>query len=149
MSLSADTREIIFDKMSFSKDITMAANSAVASLMPEKSKKIYEHQYLEFMKWCAIKNVSEYSEVVLLAYFYEISDKFKSSTLWSVYSMLKSTLAIRNNIDISKFFKLTAFLKNKSKGYRAKKSSIFTRNQLEQFFREASDELYLFEKVNF
>ncbi|KAJ8912574.1 hypothetical protein NQ315_006646 [Exocentrus adspersus] len=37
--------------------------------------------------------------------------KMKSSTLWSVYSMLRATLNIYNKVDIGTYLKLRAFLK--------------------------------------
>ncbi|KAJ8968957.1 hypothetical protein NQ317_000573 [Molorchus minor] len=46
---------------------------------------------------------------------------YKSSTLWAQYSMVKSCLIIYDNIDISKFPKLIAFLKRTGDGYQAKK----------------------------
>ncbi|KAJ8965930.1 hypothetical protein NQ317_008866 [Molorchus minor] len=42
------------------------------------------------------------------------------------YSMVKSCLIIYDNIDISKFPKLIAFLKRTGDGYQAKKSKILT-----------------------
>ncbi|KAJ8984114.1 hypothetical protein NQ317_017323 [Molorchus minor] len=77
--------------------------------------------YNRFKKWCAEKNVQVYSENVLLAYFSENAKNNKSSTLWAQYSMVKSCLIIYDNIDISKFPKLIAFLKRTGDGYQAKK----------------------------
>lgn len=71
----------------------------------------------------------------------------KSSTLWSIYSMLKATISLKENIDISKYSNLTAYLKRKSVGYRAKKSKVFKRSEINQFISEAPDEIYLMMKV--
>ncbi|KAJ8966301.1 hypothetical protein NQ317_006412 [Molorchus minor] len=81
----------------------------------------YSLQSNRFKKWCAEKNVQVYSENVLLAYFSENAKNYKSSTLWAQYSMVKSCLIIYDNIDISKFPKLIAFLKRTGDGYQAKK----------------------------
>ncbi|KAJ8972083.1 hypothetical protein NQ317_019639, partial [Molorchus minor] len=81
--------------------------------------------YNRFKKWCAEKNVQVYSENVLLAYFSENAKNYKSSTLWAQYSMVKSCLIIYDNIDISKFPKLIAFLKRTGDGYQAKISKIW------------------------
>ena len=72
----------------------------------------------------------------------------KSSTMWSHYSMIRALMNIRLNIDISKYLKLSAFWKKKKgKGYRPKKSSVFTRDQVNKFLAEAPDRQYLATKV--
>jgi hypothetical protein len=63
----------------------------------------------------------------------------KSSTSWSRYSMLKASLVVNNNVDISKYCKLVAFLKRQSVGYKAKKSKIFSREQIFKFLSTAHD----------
>ncbi|KAJ8974228.1 hypothetical protein NQ317_003916 [Molorchus minor] len=102
-----------------SEEIVEAANIAISNLLPTKSRSLYDIAYNRFKKWCAEKNVQVYSENVLLAYFSENAKNYKSSTLWAQYSMVKSCLIIYDNIDISKFPKLIAFLKRN--GYQAKK----------------------------
>ncbi|KAJ8976500.1 hypothetical protein NQ317_018444 [Molorchus minor] len=94
-----------------SEEIVEAANIAISNLLPTKSRSLYDIAYNRFKKWCAEKNVEVYSENVLLAYFSENAKNYKSSTLWAQYSMVKSCLIIYDNIDISKFPKLIAFLK--------------------------------------
>ncbi|KAJ8969342.1 hypothetical protein NQ317_007796 [Molorchus minor] len=105
-----------------SEEIVEAANIAISNLLPTKSRSLYDIAYNRFKKWCAEKNVQVYSENVLLAYFSENVKNYKSSTLWVQYSMVKSCLIIYDNIDISKFPKLIAFLKRTGDGYQAKKS---------------------------
>ncbi|KAJ8975489.1 hypothetical protein NQ317_012211 [Molorchus minor] len=104
-----------------SEEIVEAANIAISNLLPTKSRSLYDIAYNRFKKWCAEKNVQVYSENVLLAYFSENAKNYKSSTLWAQYSMVKC-LIIYDNIDISKFPKLIAFLKRTGDGYQAKKS---------------------------
>ncbi|KAJ8910142.1 hypothetical protein NQ315_016111, partial [Exocentrus adspersus] len=70
------------------------------SLLPEKSKKLYEKQYDLFVKWCKTKKIYKYLENVLLAYFSEKAKTLKLSSLWSIYSMIKSTLSTKNDIDL-------------------------------------------------
>ncbi|KAK5646365.1 hypothetical protein RI129_004829 [Pyrocoelia pectoralis] len=84
---------------------------------------------------------------VLVAYFEEKSKYLKSSTLWSVYSMLKSTLNIKENINIEKYTKLIALLKRKHDGYLPKKSKILEMTELEKFINEAPNEDYLMIKT--
>lgn len=47
----------------------------------------------------------------MIAYFFDISTKLKVSTLCSNYSMLRATLSTREDVDMSKYSKLRAFLK--------------------------------------
>lgn len=61
--------------------------------------------------------------------------------------MLKSTIIVYRDIDISKFPKVIAFLKRRSEGYIPKKSSIFTREEIQRFFATAPDESFLLHKV--
>ncbi|KAJ8979849.1 hypothetical protein NQ317_007614, partial [Molorchus minor] len=98
-----------------SEEIVEAANIAISNLLPTKSRSLYDIAYNRFKKWCAEKNVQVYSENVLLAYFSENAKNYKSSTLWAQYSMVKSCFIIYDNIDISKFPKLIAFLKRTGK----------------------------------
>ncbi|KAL0851950.1 hypothetical protein ABMA28_000232 [Loxostege sticticalis] len=83
----------------------------------------------------------------MLAYFSELSAKLKPSTLWSRFSMIKSMLKIRNNVDISEYPKLNAFLKRQSDGFTSKKSKILTSDEVEKFLNEAPDDRYLATKV--
>lgn len=71
----------------------------------------------------------------------------KPSTLWSQYSMLRSTLDIKKGIDMSKYSKLRAFLKRQNEGYLPKKSRVFTKEQVDNFLNNAPDNLYLMQKV--
>jgi hypothetical protein len=58
-------------------------------------------------------------KTIVLVYFQEKSQNYKSSTLWSLYSMLKTTVNLRDNVDISKFPKLISLLK-RNVGYPPK-----------------------------
>jgi hypothetical protein len=115
-------------------EIIEAASSAVLNLLPNKSRKLYDAAYNRFREWCVEKKARIYTENVLLAYFSEKSKDYKSSTLWAQYSMIRSSLIVNTNIDISKYPKLMAFLKRNSDGYQAKKSKVLTRDQMEIFF---------------
>lgn len=61
--------------------------------------------------------------------------------------MLKCTLNLNDNIDISKYMKLTSFLKQNNVGYQPKKAKVLTREQVDKFMIDASDEKYLMIKV--
>ena len=125
------------------------ASSAIANLLPNKSSVIYEKAYQNFLQWAQKHHVENYSENVFVAYFSEKSKICKSSTLWSNYSMLKSTFIIKHKIDISKYLRLITFIKHKNAGYQPKKSNIFTREEITKFLTEAPDDCYLMWKVIF
>lgn len=129
-------------------DILCSAQKATENLLPEKSAYIYQQKYNAFIEWCRKNKVTKYSENVILAYFSDELKNCKASTLWSIYSMLKSTLKYKNNVDISKFNKLIAFLKQKNKGYKPKKSKIFEREDLINFLLKAPDSKFLMIKVS-
>lgn len=127
-------------------EVAEIAKQASLNLLPEKSREKYEQEFRLFMEWCQNKKVNSITENVVLAYFSEKSKVLKSSTLWSKYSMLRATLAVKRNVEI-KYPKLIAFLKRQSAGYRAKKSQTLTRDDINKFLLEAPDETYLMMKV--
>ena len=116
--------------------------------LSEKSMKTYEVTYDVFMAWKKKKNKEGLSENVLMAYFTEIAQQLSPSTLWSRYSMLKNTLQANNNVDISTYTELNAFLKKKSIGFTSKKSKTLTADEISKFLNDAPDEQYLATKVN-
>lgn len=101
-------------------EVECAYNSACSLIVPAKSRSRYEGCYNNFIKWLESKN-REINEKTMLAYFVQRQAILKSpGSLWSEYSMLRSMVNVQNNINISKFTKLIAFLKSKSSGYRKK-----------------------------
>lgn len=129
-------------------DVVALAQHTAENLLPTKSKEKYTLTYNNFNLWRKERNVTSYSENVLLAYFSEISKSLKPSTLWARYSMLKSTLNLNNNIDISKYIKLTSYLKRQSDGFHSKKSKVLSSEEIEKFINEAPNDKYLDTKVN-
>lgn len=127
----------------------VSAEGITREQVPTRSSCVYEASFRRFTTWCSEKEVSEYSEDVLLTYFLNMAKSMRSSSLWSHYSMIKSLLKIRHNVDISKYLKLRTFLKNQSVGYSPEKTKVFTKEEFDKFFIEAPDEKYLAIKVNF
>lgn len=128
-------------------DIIECAKEVSLTLLPPKSREIYESVYERFLEWCKEKAVHTYSEDVLMVYFSNLAKKMKPSTLWSQYSMLRSTLDLKKGVNISKYSKLRAFLKRQNEGYRPKKARVFTKEQVDGFLNTAPDNLYLLMKV--
>lgn len=129
-------------------DILETATNATLGLLPTTSQKKYEIAYEKFIKWRHEHKVKSFSENVLLAYFTEISKTLKASTLWSQYSMIRSTLSIKHNVDISNYAKLRALLKRRSENYVPKKSKTLSNEELQAFLTSAPDGKYLLAKVN-
>lgn len=92
---------------------TEGCEKIALNLLPPKFRETYECAYQRFIDWCKEKNIELYSEDVLMVYLSNLANKMKSSPFWSQYSMLWSTLDIKNEIDISKYSKLREFLKTK------------------------------------
>lgn len=130
------------------EELREIAKDVALNLLPDKSKRLYTVAYNGFKKWRSEKKSNSFDEIVLLAYFSHLSLKYAPPSLWATFSMLKSTISAYNDIDIGKYKKLIAFLKKKMKGYRSKKSEVFTTDQVNKFLNEASDNEYLLEKVN-
>lgn len=128
--------------------ITDEANCVIENLLPEISKERYINTYNDFMKWREDKNIKSFSESVFLTYFNRLCSKLQPSTVWSRYSMLKSTLNVKHNVDLKNFHNLTAFLKRQSQGFKSKKSKVFTSHEVEIFLNDAPDEIYLAVKVS-
>lgn len=93
------------------------------------------------------KQVNTVSDDILLVYLAEKAKSMKASTLWSRFSMIKSCLAVKENVDVSRLPKTTAYLKRQSVGYTPKKSKVLTADQVAKFILEAPDEKWLLTKV--
>lgn len=127
-------------------DIEEAAGNALLSVIPKKSKAVYDLAYEKFVTWCDEKKIKHVNEKVLLAYF-EGKKDLKVSTLWTLYSMLRSELNLKRNIDIKKYTNLVAYIKRQADGYSAKKSKVFIKKDFAKFLLEADDKEYLMAKV--
>lgn len=131
-------------------DITEGDSSHITSInsLPLVSGKKYESAYNVFMEWRAKKGVITFTENDLMQYFEELSLKYKSSSLWATYSMLKTTLNMHHNVVMDNFTKLRLFLKRKSIGQQTKKAKTFTPDEINRFIEEAPDVKYLATKVS-
>ena len=136
-----------FDFATTPPEMRKAAKIVEEHLLPTKSRPRYDKAYNCFKEWCTGNKVQNpVSESALLAYFSENAKTKKISTLWSQYSMLRTTLSIREKVDISKHAKLLAFLKKQNKGYKPKKSNTLSMENIESFLEQAPLE-FLVQKV--
>lgn len=132
-----------------SEEIREAAQNVVDNLLPEKSALLYKKGYEQFLKWQKQQNTKSISEDTILVYFHQLSAELKPSSLWSRYSMLKTTVRNFHNVDITKYKRLTAYLTKNSKGYQPLKSKTLEPQHVERFLSEAPDDQYLSVKVSF
>lgn len=135
-----DPEEII------SRDFEAEKKLIVSNLLPNKSRASYELAYARFLKWKDENSAKTVNEDVLIVYFEELSKKWKPTTLWSHWSKLRTTLNLRHNVNINHFQHLKSFMKNNSKGYKAKKSLVLTWSQAKEFLK-SDDNIYLALKV--
>lgn len=132
-------------------EIRALAQTAVENLLPPKSRDRYETCYKNFNRWKEENSISmnSLSENVLLAYFQYLSESLQPSSLWTRYSMLKSTINVNDNINISTYSKLIAFIKRQSDGFKSKKSKTLSSGNIQKFLNEAPDDDFLAIKVSY
>ena len=128
------------------QNILETARLVSLNLLPSKSRERYEKEYEVFKQWLKENHVKRITEDAVLVYFSKKAETLKASTLWSKYSMLRSCVNIKENVDI-KFPKVIAFLKRQASGFRSKKACTFTREDVNKFISQATDQYYLHMKV--
>lgn len=128
-------------------EVRTQAEKAEKKLIPQKSRDKYEYAYKAFNNWKKQKNTSLTSQNILMAYFDELAAKYKPSTLWSQYSMLKTTIQHNEKINIGTYNPLISFLKSHGKGFRSKKSNVLTSKEIETFLKDAPNNTHLATKV--
>lgn len=117
--------------------------------LPKKSCDRYLLNYNNYKTWLEknSNSLSDSDEHNLVVYFQKLKDKLSPPTLWSVWSMLRKTLNVKDNINITNFLNLKALIKNNMKGYVPRKAYTFRWNQIMTFMESASDQIYLAYKV--
>uniref|UniRef100_A0A2S2QH90 Uncharacterized protein n=1 Tax=Sipha flava TaxID=143950 RepID=A0A2S2QH90_9HEMI len=94
--------------------MVITANAVSLNLLPEKSKERYIMAYEKLLKLRKINKTKLFSENVFLTNFNKLSTEIKPSTLWSIYSMLKSMKNMKHNINVGTYsFKTTSSLENR------------------------------------
>ena len=121
--------------------------SSLPQALPSLSQAKYNVAYDNFQKWNMTKGTTPISESVLMKYFTEMAESSKPTTLWGIYSMLKATFRINDNIDITSWLKLRDFIKKQNSGYKPATAKLLTRTEIDKFINEAPDEKWLDLKV--
>lgn len=130
--------------------LELMENAKLASMdmLPQKSKEHYCKIYKNFKDWQNSHGVKKITSNLILAYLHELEKKnMKPTSLWAYHSIIKATLRLYENVDISEFYQVKAFLKKKSSGYRCVKAEVFTEEQIRKFINEAADGQWLDVKV--
>lgn len=94
-----DSSEIESEEDETTRNIVAEAKGITNNLLPQKSGFRYNICYDEFMAWKLTNKIDSFSEDVLLVYFNEQSEKMKPSTLWSRWSMLRSVILLKHEIN--------------------------------------------------
>lgn len=141
------------DEFYIPPDVVQSAQAAEACLIPPASKLIYDRAYDRFQSFLADKKIRMINEVVLMGYFHGLSrppHSMAPKSLWSIFSMLKTTLSVYNKIDIAQYSKLARFLSGNQKRseHVVKKAKTLTDANMAKFIYTAPDSIYLPEKVN-
>uniref|UniRef100_A0A6P7GK87 Uncharacterized protein LOC114343692 n=1 Tax=Diabrotica virgifera virgifera TaxID=50390 RepID=A0A6P7GK87_DIAVI len=133
----------------YQNDEFMSESENVATLdaVPAKSKQKYEKQFQLFDTWRKEKCFEGVTEEMMMEYLQSIGEVYKPSSLWTRLSMLKATLKAYENVDISSFPSLFAYLKEKIKHHKAKKAKALEEWHIKQFLTLAPDSTYLLMKV--
>jgi predicted secreted acid phosphatase len=90
--------------MELPDEVLQEAQEANNKLLPEKSRSRYEDELKAFNEWRTKNAVSMVlNETIMLAYVNSLSKKFKPSSSWTKFSMLKKALIVNGDVDISRF----------------------------------------------
>lgn len=137
MDLIDDDNIESFDNL---QNIIDEADEITLNLLPSKSKVKYVKK-IDKKKMC---------EQVMLVYMKQMLDteKIKPPTMWSRFSMLKSTLLAYENINMKPWEKVNSFMKKLAKGYCPKKAMTFTAEDITKFCANAPDNKHLADKVS-
>lgn len=114
-------------------------------LLPH-SKERYLQAFDRFVSWQKKQKTTSFSVNVMLPYFQQLSEKLAPTTLWSVFSMIKTVIKEKHEVDIG-YPELISFLKHSAAGYSKKKTKLFKAVEILKFLHDASDSEYLDVKV--
>lgn len=122
-------------------------NKTTYQALPPVSQTKYQTAYQHFQKWNKSNGWCAVSEDLLLKYFVELNAKSKPTTLFAIFSMLKATFRINDDIDIASYSKLIEYVKGRNASYVPAKAKIFSDEEIERFLNNAPDDRWLDVKV--
>ncbi|KAJ8686551.1 hypothetical protein QAD02_022345 [Eretmocerus hayati] len=132
------------------QEVMDEAQEIALDLLPDKSRDNYLQRYLMFIEWRKSRNIRKsFQEPVLLTYFRHLRtfNRYSSSTLWTIYSMLNACIKAFDHVDISKYLQLKAYIKKLHKGHVPKKSKVLSAIEVNNFCEQAPEPSNLLAKV--
>ncbi|XP_037043342.1 uncharacterized protein LOC119079498 isoform X1 [Bradysia coprophila] len=121
----------------------IAYNERIQHFLPDKSRGRYETEYAKFRKWQEAQDMISFTEEVLLKYFGGLARTLAPTTLYTVYSMLKSMLSSKHNVNIGEYSQLLALLKKSKVEFISNAPPrLFTADEVNKFLQEAPDSEY-------
>lgn len=130
------------------QELKAVADITKNDILPSTWPQTYKCAYEAFAKWKRIHKISLSTQSIVIAYFMELRRKCQPSSLWPTYSMLKSTLKVKEKIDLDQYHTLKAFLNITSKSFKAKRTNVFSAENIAKFLNEAPDYVFLATKVS-
>lgn len=106
----------------------------LGDILPGRSQEKYKKAWEEFVSYVGHTAPSE-DNVLQFFDYCKNCKKFKSSTLWSYYSMINRGLQINYSKKLQYFPRVTLLLKSYEQGYTRKVASVFSQEQLNQFWQ--------------
>jgi integrase len=86
----------------------------------------------------AHRNELPHSEAVLLSYLTQQSETKASSTLWTLFSLVKKYMLLECSCDVGRSPRVVDFLKTLSRFHKPKKALALSRDEIFRFLRESS-----------
>jgi integrase len=88
----------------------------------------------------SFRDHAEHSEDLVLRFLVQQKETMAATSLWTVFSHVKKYLLLECHIDFGKSQRITDFLKTLSRFHKKKKAPSFSREQMFEYLRRASNE---------
>lgn len=128
-----EIRDMEMDLINDLSDEFFDSNSGSNNGLSKASKNVYD-RYQQFWKdYCKKFKIApnqECNDVYLLGFFTKMKRMYKPSTLWVIYSCINRYFRFHHNKNLRDVYKIQSLLKNNSSCYVAKKSKVFTPEQM-------------------
>ena len=107
----------------------------LADMNPKKTGKVYQKQRVDFKSYCKQEPPSEQD---LLGYFDLLHRErnYKSSTLWTVYSLINNSYKIHYGEKLQNFPRLTILLKSYQSNYKRKVAQTMTLTNVQDLLKK-------------
>ena len=119
----------------FSRRATELLEKAYANKSPKVLKMYTKHQnkWFDFMKR---NNVEDFMDQdAMVAFFHEMAQEYRPSTLWVIYSCINSWYSIEKNVNLKSMKALRKFLKSKTEHYVGTKAAVFSPEEIHKMVR--------------